>query len=196
MLTYLQRDSLCARRRSNISRRFPPSETPQSVDEAAHPPVQKPSNDEQVLDEKLLQEIDSFETLIEDGEGVMSRKTSFSDLSEELAKDFAELSKSNLFSDKTVRSSTQKSVGTTVASGISTARNLITKVLIADFFVVVAFLVWFLFAAALQSTYPVVLERFQDVFQPVVVPALTVLMVGSVASGVAEKLQSRQLENL
>ena len=56
--------------------------------------------------------------------------------------------------------------------------------LIADFFVVIVFLLWFLVAAALQKTYPVVLERFQDIFQPVVVPSLTVLMGGSIASGV------------
>ena len=60
---------------------------------------------------------------------------------------------------------------------------MVTSVLIADFFVVMFFLIWFLLAAALQSTYPVVLERFQDIFQPVVVPSLTVLMAGSIASG-------------
>lgn len=63
-------------------------------------------------------------------------------------------------------------------------KNSVSTVLIVDFFVVIVFLVWFLAAAALQKTYPVVLERFQDIFQPVVVPSLTVLMAGSILSGV------------
>jgi hypothetical protein len=71
------------------------------------------------------------------------------------------------------------------------AKNVFSTILIADFFVVLVFLVWFLAAAALQSTYPVVLERFQDIFQPVVVPSLTVLMVGSIASGVLDKSEGR-----
>lgn len=71
-------------------------------------------------------------------------------------------------------------------SFIEGLKSAFTTLLIADFFVVIVFLVWFLAAAVLQSSYPVVLERFQDVFQPVVVPALTVLMVGSIASGALE----------
>ena len=38
--------------------------------------------------------------------------------------------------------------------------------------------------AAMQKTNPFLLEKFQDIFQPVVVPSLTVLMAGSIASGV------------
>ena len=66
-------------------------------------------------------------------------------------------------------------------------KNAFSALLIADFFVVIGFLLWFLAAAALQSTYPVVLEKFQDIFQPVVVPSLTVLMVGSIASGAIDE---------
>jgi len=66
---------------------------------------------------------------------------------------------------------------------VSGLKSVFSAVLIADFFVVIFFLVWFLAAAALQSTNPWLLERFQDIFQPVVVPSLTVLMVGSIASG-------------
>jgi len=76
-------------------------------------------------------------------------------------------------------------------SFIEGLKSAFTTLLIADFFVVIVFLVWFLAAAALQSSYPVVLERFQDVFQPVVVPALTVLMVGSIASGALESASNR-----
>lgn len=67
---------------------------------------------------------------------------------------------------------------------VAALKSAFSTLLIADFFVVIFFLVWFLAAAALQSTNAFLLERFQDIFQPVVVPSLTVLMVGSIASGV------------
>jgi hypothetical protein len=70
-------------------------------------------------------------------------------------------------------------------------QGLLNKALVLNFFVVVGFLVWFLSGVVLQSSYPAVLLGFQGIFQPVVVPALTVLMVGSVATGVAEKLPKR-----
>jgi len=66
-------------------------------------------------------------------------------------------------------------------------KDFIGTVLIADFFLIIFFLLWFVTAAVLQSSYPVVLERFQDIFQPVVVPSLTLLMVGSIASGTLGK---------
>eukprot|EP00596_Hydrurales_sp_CCMP1899_P005936 CAMPEP_0119033694 /NCGR_PEP_ID=MMETSP1177-20130426/750_1 /TAXON_ID=2985 /ORGANISM="Ochromonas sp, Strain CCMP1899" /LENGTH=213 /DNA_ID=CAMNT_0006990633 /DNA_START=295 /DNA_END=936 /DNA_ORIENTATION=- len=69
----------------------------------------------------------------------------------------------------------------------ATAKNVFGVLFIGDFFVVIFFLVWFLAAAAMQSTNPFLLERFQDIFQPVVVPSLTVLMVGSMASGAMEE---------
>jgi len=62
-------------------------------------------------------------------------------------------------------------------------KDFISAILIADFFLIMFFLLWFLLAAVLQSSFPVILERFQDIFQPVVVPSLTLLMVGSIASG-------------
>lgn len=71
-------------------------------------------------------------------------------------------------------------------------KDILSSVLIADFFLIMAFLLWFIVAAALQSTYPVVLERFQDIFQPVVVPSLTVLMVGSIASGLSGKKKDNE----
>lgn len=80
--------------------------------------------------------------------------------------------------------SSQKSLG-------EKAKDLVSVLLVADFFVIIVFLVWFLAGAVTQKTFPVVLERFQDIFQPVVVPALTVLMVGSIASGVLDKVQNR-----
>lgn len=78
----------------------------------------------------------------------------------------------------------EKSEDTTKNEIIKKLKDVFSAVLIADFFVVIFFLVWFLAAAALQSTNAFLLERFQDIFQPIVVPSLTVLMVGSVASGV------------
>ena len=76
------------------------------------------------------------------------------------------------------------------ASVLDKLKDAINAILIADFFLIIFFLVWFVAAAALQSTYPVVLERFQDIFQPVVVPSLTVLMTGSIASGLLKKNNS------
>jgi hypothetical protein len=49
------------------------------------------------------------------------------------------------------------------------------------------FLIWFIAAAVLKDSNPIVLERFQDIFNPIVVPSLTVLMVGSIASGLFTK---------
>ena len=68
-------------------------------------------------------------------------------------------------------------------SPISSIKNAISTILVADFFLVIIFLLWYILAVITQSTTPVVLERFQDIFQPVIVPSLTVLMAGSIASG-------------
>lgn len=69
------------------------------------------------------------------------------------------------------------------APQIASIKNVISTLLVADFFLVMVFLAWYILAAVTQSTTPVILERFQDIFQPVVVPSLTVLMAGSMASG-------------
>ena len=45
-----------------------------------------------------------------------------------------------------------------------TLKNIFSAIFIADFFVVIVFLVWFLAAAAMQSTNPFLLERFQVTF--------------------------------
>ena len=66
---------------------------------------------------------------------------------------------------------------------MKSVKDVLSFILVADFFVVIFFLVWFLAAAASQKANPFLLERFQDIFQPVVVPSLTVLMAGSIASG-------------
>ena len=42
-----------------------------------------------------------------------------------------------------------------------TLKNIFAGVFIADFFLVIVFLIWFLAAAAMQSTNPFLLERFQ-----------------------------------
>lgn len=70
---------------------------------------------------------------------------------------------------------------------INKAKDALGVIFIVDFFVIMFFLGWFLIAAALQSSNPWFLERFQDIFQPVVVPSLTVLMTLSIASGVLNR---------
>ena len=70
---------------------------------------------------------------------------------------------------------------------MKTVKNGFAALLIADFFVVIGFLVWFI-AATVQREITgnnFLLERFQDFFQPVLQPALGLLMLGSVASGVS-----------
>ena len=66
--------------------------------------------------------------------------------------------------------------------------DLIAKILVADLVLVLVFLVWFIAAAVTQQQgNPYLLERFQDIFEPVVQPALGVLMIGSIASGISDK---------
>lgn len=74
-------------------------------------------------------------------------------------------------------------VGQNTAASSNVAKDVLSSLLVADFFLVMFFLGWFILAAALQSTNAYLLERFQDIFNPVVVPSLTLLMVGSIASG-------------
>ena len=77
----------------------------------------------------------------------------------------------------------QEMMGEEEGGIMKTFKDALSFVMVADFFVVIVFLLWFLAAAAMQKTDPWLLERFQDIFQPVVVPSLTVLMTGSIASG-------------
>jgi len=80
---------------------------------------------------------------------------------------------------------------------VNKAKDALGIVFIVDFFVIIFFLGWFLAAAAMQSTNPWLLERFQDIFQPVVVPSLTVLMTLSIASGVTggKKEDDKRIDN-
>jgi hypothetical protein len=98
----------------------------------------------------------------------------------------------NEFNDRLLEGAASRKGGGTSPQGgggqsesgvVKAVKNALSLVLVADFFVVIVFLVWFLAAAAMQKANPFLLERFQDIFQPVVVPCLTVLMVGSIASG-------------
>ena len=79
---------------------------------------------------------------------------------------------------------------------MKTVKDALSLVMVVDFFVVMVFLVWFLAAAAMQKTNPWLLERFQDIFQPVVVPSLTVLMAGSIASGLLGPRNARDYNEL
>ena len=66
-------------------------------------------------------------------------------------------------------------------------KEIFSSLLPADFFAIVIFLFWFL-AASIQKEFmnsAYLLERFQDIFLPVVQPALGFLMIGSIASGLA-----------
>ena len=68
---------------------------------------------------------------------------------------------------------------------VSKFKEVISSVLIADFFLIVFFLLWFI-AASVSKEFlanAFLLEKFQDIFAPVIQPALGLLMLGSVASG-------------
>ena len=94
----------------------------------------------------------------------------------------------SIFQERSLQAAQERSSNSKPESGaVNVLKSVFSAVLIADFFVVIAFLLWFLAAAAMQKTNPFLLEKFQDIFQPVVVPSLTVLLVGSIASGVISK---------
>ena len=69
---------------------------------------------------------------------------------------------------------------------LTTIKGIFSNLLIADFFAIIIFLVWFIAASvqkeALGNAW--LLERFQDIFAPVIQPALGFLMLGSIASGI------------
>lgn len=79
-------------------------------------------------------------------------------------------------------------------SAMTTFKNAFSVILIADFFLVLFFLGWFLVAVVLQGTYPALLLKFQEIFQPVIVPSLSVLMAGSIASGAIEYFEKKGKE--
>lgn len=77
--------------------------------------------------------------------------------------------------------------GESIASG---AKDLISTIITVDFFVVIAFMLWFI--AGVVSSYgfsnSFLLDQFNDKWTPVVQPALGVLMAGTIAGGIASKL--------
>lgn len=78
-------------------------------------------------------------------------------------------------------------VGESLALG---AKDLISTIITVDFFVVIAFMLWFI--AGVVSSYgfnnTFLLDEFNDKWTPVVQPALGVLMGGTIAGGVVSKL--------
>ena len=118
------------------------------------------------------------------------------ELAQLLADDISDFERSrNALMDARERERVKSSAGGGSSAALQSVKDVVGLVLIADFFVVIVFLVWFLFAAAMQSTNPFFLEKFQDIFQPVVVPCLTVLMAGSIASGVVDNAGKKDGED-
>ncbi|CAM9431918.1 unnamed protein product [Scytosiphon promiscuus] len=80
-----------------------------------------------------------------------------------------------------------ETAGESIASG---AKNVISTIISVDFFVVIAFMLWFI--AGVVSSYgfgeTFLLDQFNDKWTPVVQPALGVLMGGTIAGGVVSKL--------
>ena len=59
-----------------------------------------------------------------------------------------------------------------------------SALLVADFFLIIFFLVWFIAASISKEVFAsyFLIEKFQDIFQPIIQPALGLLMIGSVSS--------------
>jgi hypothetical protein len=106
-----------------------------------------------------------------------------------LEDDIKELSQKSLKIDSINSSSSSNSP---VGGIMNTVKDAVSIVLLVDFFVILFFLGWFILAAVLKDSNPYFLERFQDLFNPVVQPAIGILMAGSIASGL---LGDRKKEN-
>lgn len=80
-----------------------------------------------------------------------------------------------------------ETAGESIASG---AKDIVSTIITVDFFVVIAFMLWFI--AGVVSSYgfdnTFLLDQFNDKWTPVVQPALGVLMGGTIAGGVVSKL--------
>lgn len=80
-----------------------------------------------------------------------------------------------------------ESLGESVKSG---AKDLISNIITIDFFVVIAFMLWFI--AGVVSTYgfknTFLLDEFNESWTPIVQPALGLLMGGTIIGGVVSKL--------
>ena len=169
---------LLAKRRTTISRR---TVTP-DPDESRSPQelVDDDGDDEEEQERNVETAMnDVFQT---DPSSLTGKAKDFTQL---LADDISEFEQSrNMLMQARERERIKSSSPGGSSAALQSIKDIVGVVLIGDFFVVMVFLVWFLFAAAMQKTNPFFLEKFQDIFQPVVVPCLTVLMAGSIASGV------------
>eukprot|EP01039_Chlorochromonas_danica_P003830 gene3830-4181_t len=122
-----------------------------------------------------------------------NKQTSF--IEDEILADIESLRNNNnnqsplsLSSSSTIEDNNNNNDKTTAATAwLTPLKNALSLILVVDFFVIIGFLIWFLVGIGLQSSYPVVLQVFQSIFQSVVVPALTVLMAGSIISGLMSK---------
>ncbi|CAM9377236.1 unnamed protein product [Choristocarpus tenellus] len=123
----------------------------------------------------------------EDDEDEIRKKPSMVDMSE-LGADIAKF--------RTRESISRQSRGKdeSLASGASA---LFSNILSVDFFVVVAFMVWFF--AGVVSTYgfnnTFLLDEFNELWTPVVQPALGLLMAGTIAGGVLSKFSGSDDED-
>ncbi|GMI36991.1 hypothetical protein TrCOL_g2525 [Triparma columacea] len=86
------------------------------------------------------------------------------------------------FRSKSPKKTGDEAVGDAIGQSI---KGVISNIIAADFFLILAFLAWFL-AGVVSSTYfknDAIQLAFNGIFQPVVQPALGILMIGSIAGG-------------
>ncbi|TFJ84434.1 hypothetical protein NSK_004419 [Nannochloropsis salina CCMP1776] len=82
------------------------------------------------------------------------------------------------------------------ASFADKAGSILQKVLVADFFVVLGFLGWFVTGVVFKSALndATVIDKFTDIWMPVIQPALGVLMAGTLGVGALNSVASRSQE--
>jgi hypothetical protein len=76
-------------------------------------------------------------------------------------------------------------------------RNILSTIVTIDFFVVCAFLVWFLAGVVSSSIFKNddIQIAFNGIFQPVVQPALGILMIAAISDAVLNKLNDNKNNN-
>ncbi|GMI06603.1 hypothetical protein TrRE_jg11665, partial [Triparma retinervis] len=86
------------------------------------------------------------------------------------------------FRSKSPKKTGDDAVGDAIGQSL---KGLISNIIAADFFLILALLAWFL-TGVISSTFfdnDAIQLAFNGIFQPVVQPALGILMIGSVAGG-------------
>ncbi len=76
------------------------------------------------------------------------------------------------------------------ASTLDKVINVINKILLIDVFLVATFFLWFIIALVAESLHwHLGLRLWQSLWQPVIQPALGLVMLGAIATGIVNKFR-------